>query len=126
MSTRNERLNKSMISLEDFIEKRSINIEKTKLFSDNGEGVARMFDEIEERERSENSKIAEQKISTLSRPDCLSCDSCGNCDYCKIASAILLLIALGQGRLAPTFVEIVKNISNRGESIASLAKYHAK
>ena len=101
MSTRNERLSDKMVSLDGLIEDGAIDPDKSMLFSDYGEGAAkiRAFDEDLE-EQEETAAIKEQK-----------------CRAGKVSAAVMRLKAAGLAYLIPTLMLIIKNRNNREESI---------
>ena len=107
MSTRNQRLNARMCSL-DAMKSGMHDISKAAVFSDRGEGVERMADELD---RTPESESLTERDAVSSR-------------FRKIEAARISLHRAGLGYLVPTFLLICRNGSNRKESIGEIAWRH--
>ena len=122
MSTRNERFNASMRSLDEFTASFEDPTKITAL-SDNGQGVERMLDEIDRTETTgfstgrtgvlpvqlENDNIQVQNVRDARSPE-------------KLHRAEMRLYRAGLDNLVRVLRLIVKNGKNRKESIGELAR----
>ena len=97
MTFRNERFNASLISLDEFMDRFDDPTEIVS-FTDRGEGVERMLEQIE------------PTPDTSPDPDQ------------ELAGAILRLIVAGKDYLVPTLLLIAKNQDNREKSLAEMPR----
>ena len=103
MSFRNERFNESRLSLDEFAE--SIDLGKSRIFSDRGEGaerICRAVDREDELDAERELELDNQRFVLL-----------------MVAEGMLVLGAAD--RLVPVLEQIVENGSNRQESIVRLS-----
>ena len=100
MSTRNDRFNKSMRSLDAFVGSFR-DPSKIAALTDRGAGVERMLDEIDPPPEISRSEVNRQR---------------------KFNAARMKLIRSGLGHLLPVLRLIVKNGNNRKESIWELTR----
>ncbi len=102
--TRNERFNESCLSLDELAE--SIDLGKSRIFSDRGEGaerICRAVDREDERDAERDLELDNQRFVLL-----------------MVAEGMLVLGAAD--RLVPVLEQIVENGSNRQESICRLSR----
>ena len=103
MSFRNERFNESCLSLDEFAE--SIDLGKSRIFSDRGEGaerICRAVDREDELDAERELELDNQRFVLL-----------------MVAEGMLVLGAAD--RLVPVLEQVVANGKNRRESIVRLA-----
>ena len=107
MSTRNERLNENLISLDEFLGQ--FNDEsKIAALSDGGKGTETMLQILDYDPKEESDEIVKE-----------------NNEYVSLLIFEGMLTLCGQERLIPIVEQIVKNGKDRQESITALAKcYH--
>ncbi|MCQ2368779.1 MAG: hypothetical protein MJ109_07215 [Kiritimatiellae bacterium] len=105
--TRNERFARSMHSLD--LKEQGIDLERSTLRSDQGLGVRRLVEAID---YTPDIAAAEAKAEAELKRE----------RYQKTLDFIAALIAAGKGFAAPTFLKIVKNISDRQQSIEEIMK----
>ena len=109
MSFRNERFNRSCLSLDKFAE--SIAPAKSRIVSDRGAGAERIFRAVDHEDEQE----AEREIELENR-----------C-FVMLLLAEWLLDLCGKDRLIPVLEQVVMNGSNRKESISWLSMtWHVK
>ena len=104
MSFRNERFNESCLSLDEFAE--SIDLGKSRIFSDRGDGaerICRAIDREDELDAERDLELDNQRFVLL-----------------MVAEGMLVLGAAD--RLVPVLEQIVENGSNRQESICRLCR----
>lgn len=105
--TRNERFARSMHSLD--LKEQGIDLERSRLRSDQGIGVKRLVEAID---YTPEVAAAEAKAEAELKRE----------RYQKTINFIAALIAAGKGFAAPTFLKIVKNGSDRQQSIEEIIK----
>ena len=103
MSFRNERFNESCLSLDEFAE--SIDLGKSRIFSDRGDGAERICGAIDREDELDAERYLELD----------------NQRFVLLMVAEGMLVLGSAGRLVPVLEQVVANGKNRRESIMRLA-----